>query len=59
MGGITVIDALAEVLAEQGVPQVPEAGERGTRDTGVEARKGTLEATRGAGWPIATGLGNS
>jgi len=27
MGGITVIDALAEVLAEQGVPQVPEVGQ--------------------------------
>ena len=27
MGGITVIDALAEVLPEQGVPQVPEVGQ--------------------------------
>jgi hypothetical protein len=27
MGGITVIDPLAEVLAEHGVPQVPEVGQ--------------------------------
>ena len=27
MGGITVIDALAEVLAEHGVPQVAEVGQ--------------------------------
>jgi hypothetical protein len=27
MGGITVTDPLAEVLAEQGIPQVPEVGQ--------------------------------